>query len=87
MTEEKSDKIEINLEQKTHDSLIAIYVMDKLSENSFLVFNDYLADGSDICEALGAAVINEMANIALREELENGTFAETVKELQDKEEE
>ena len=85
--EEVNDKIEINLKQETHDSLISIFVMDKLSETSFLVFNDYLEDGYEICEALGAAVINEMANIALREELENGTFAETIKELQDSEEE
>lgn len=75
---EESMPIEINLEQHEYDSLIGIFVINHLSEASQLVFNDYLVAGDSVPLSLSRAVINEMVNIALAEELERGTLKETL---------
>ena len=77
---ELDEKIEINLDQPVYDSLLRIYVEANLSEVSNQVFKDYLEDGYSAVDALSSAVINEMANIALKEKLDSDDLAELSKE-------
>ena len=83
---ELDEKIEINLDQDVYDSLLRIYVEANLSEVSNQVFKDYIEDGYNAVDALSSAVINEMANIALKEKLDSDDLAELLKEQDDKEE-
>ena len=83
---ELDEKIEINLDQDVYDSLLRIYVEANLSEVSNQVFKDYIEDGYSAVDALSSAVINEMANIALKEKLDSDDLAELSKEQDDKEE-
>lgn len=83
---ELDEKIEINLDQDVHDSLLRIYVEANLSEVSNQVFKDYLEDGYSAVDALSSAVINEMANIALKEKLDSDELAELSKEQDGKKE-
>ena len=77
---ELDEKIEINLDQDVYDSLLRIYVEANLSEVSNQVFKDYIEDGYSAVDALSSAVINEMANIALKEKLDSGELDELLKE-------
>ena len=83
---ELDEKIEINLDQDVYDSLLRIYVEANLSEVSIQVFKDYIEDGYNAVDALSSAVINEMANIALKEKLDSDDLAELSKEQDGKEE-
>ena len=83
---ELDEKIEINLDQDVYDSLLRIYVEANLSEVSIQVFKDYIEDGYNAVDALSSAVINEMANIALKEKLDSDELAELQKEQDGKEE-
>ena len=83
---ELDEKIEINLDQDVYDSLLRIYVEANLSEVSNQVFKDYLEDGYNAVDALSSAVINEMANIALKEKLDSDDLAELSQEQNGKEE-
>ena len=83
---ELDEKIEINLDQDVYDSLLRIYVEANLSEVSNQVFKDYLEDGYSAVDALSSAIINEMANIALKEKLDSDELAELSKEQDGKEE-
>ena len=83
---ELDEKIEINLDQDVYDSLLRIYVEANLSEVSNQVFKDYIEDGYNAVDALSSAVINEMANIALKEKLDSDDLAELSQEQNGKEE-
>ena len=86
LRKELDEKIEINLDQDVYDSLLRIYVEANLSEVSNQVFKDYIEDGYNAVDALSSAVINEMANIALKEKLDSDDLAELSQEQNGKEE-
>ena len=69
-TEDLNEPIEINLDQDIYDSLLEIYVRENLMPESYKVYEDYIASGADVKEAVCSAIVNDMANYALKDELE-----------------
>lgn len=67
---ELNDPIEIRLDQDVFDSLVEIYIRDNLMPESLQVFQEYVDGGATVNDSAAAAIVNEMANIALKAELE-----------------
>jgi len=64
------EPIEIRLDQDVFDSLIGIYIRENLMPESLQVFEEYVDNGATVNDSAAAAIVNEMANIALKAELE-----------------
>jgi len=74
---ELNEPIEIRLDNDVFDSLVGIYVRDNLMPESLKVFEEYVEGGRSVNDAAAAAIVNEMANIALKEEMERNKNDET----------
>ncbi len=74
----KDDSVQeqIRLDQDVYDDLIKIYIRKNMLPESNQVFDDYLSSGSTLEDAATKAIVNEMANIALKTIVDDITRAE-----------
>ncbi len=72
--------IPIELDIKTYNSLLGMFVEQTLSKESRTVYKDYLAEGVGEKQALSHAVINEMVVRSLIDKIEREKFAKVLRE-------